>query len=330
MFHAGVSTRNRQSKSEEDEECGICRKKVMEMEKAVVCDVCTTWYHLGCGGVGNELYKAIEKFGYRGTKELPWQCKICRKFAVGLQQEILKMSQRQEKMEKKLKEMEKKLDSSDRKINVVQAKVEENKEDLEQVKASVESALGWEGELEDIKEKLRMVELQPRTFEEEGKVRRETIREEVSEAIERDKRRNRIVISKLTTDERGEDLQRKVKDLLQSLGFSEEGIVRKVMQLQDKKFLSVELENKEAKNKVLQRAKKLKENVQYRDVYIRPDLTYRQRKEERKLREEMKARVLKGEKNLRIKNGQLVQVVEIPQELQEERLGEEESLQESR
>ncbi|KAJ8020007.1 hypothetical protein HOLleu_41827 [Holothuria leucospilota] len=233
-------------------------------------------------------------------------------------------------MEKKLKEMEKKLDSSDRKINVVQAKVEENKEDLEQVKASVESALGWEGELEDIKEKLRMVELQPRTFEEEGKVRRETIREEVSEAIERDKRRNRIVISKLTTDERGEDLQRKVKDLLQSLGFSEEGIVRKVMQLQDKKFLSVELENKEAKNKVLQRAKKLKENVQYRDVYIRPDLTYRQRKEERKLREEMKARVLKGEKNLRIKNGQLVQVVEIPQELQEERLGEEESLQESR
>ncbi|KAJ8047729.1 hypothetical protein HOLleu_06798 [Holothuria leucospilota] len=231
---------------------------------------------------------------------------------------------------KEIKRDGKKLDSSDRKINVVQAKVEENKEDLEQVKASVESALGWDEELEDIKEKLRIVELQPSTVEEEGKVRRETIREEVSEAIERDKRRNRIVISKLTTDERGEDLQRKVKDLLQSLGFSEEGIVRKVMQLQNKKFLSVELENKEAKNKVLQRAKKLKENVQYRDVYIRPDLTYRQRKEERKLRKEMKARVLKGEKNLRIKNGQLVQVVEIPQELQEERLGEEESLQESR
>ena len=43
----------------------------------------------------------------------------------------------------------------------------------------------------------------------------------------------------------------------------------------------------------------------------------------------MKARVQKGEKNLRIKIGQLLQVIEVPQQMQEARVREEDSPQES-
>ena len=40
-------------------------------------------------------------------------------------------------------------------------------------------------------------------------------------------------------------------------------------------------------------------------------MTYKQRKTEQKLREEMRERIQKGEKNLRIRNGQLVQRIDV-------------------
>lgn len=58
------------------------------------------------------------------------------------------------------------MDSSDRKVNEVKVTVEENK-DLEQVKENRECALVREGEFEVIKEKLRLIELQPIAVEDE-------------------------------------------------------------------------------------------------------------------------------------------------------------------
>lgn len=125
---------------------------------------------------------------------------------------------------------------------------------------------------ENMKETLRRIESHPSVLEDEGKHKKETIREVVSEAMEKENRRNRNFLSHPGF-------------------FSEERTMKRVIELQDKKFLSVELENKDVKKKGA--ARKLKDDVQYRDVCIRPDLTYRQSKVELKLTEEMKARVKK-------------------------------------
>lgn len=77
--------------------------------------------------------------------------------------------------------------------------------------------------------------------EDEGKIRRKIKMEDLSRAVERKRTRYRKVISNLTTDEAGNNLQGKVKDLVQSLGSSEEVMVRKVIQLKqlkDKKYIS--------------------------------------------------------------------------------------------
>ena len=55
---------------------GSVIKRVAESDKAVLCDICKTWFHQGCGGITEDLYKAIERFGQCGTKEIPWHCKI--------------------------------------------------------------------------------------------------------------------------------------------------------------------------------------------------------------------------------------------------------------
>lgn len=92
----------------------------------------------------------MEKFVHTGTKELPCQCRICRKYALSRQQEIRRNESKTERDGKETGGIGEKIDSSNRTKNEV--KVEENIGDLEQVMANVECALEWEGDFEDIKE----------------------------------------------------------------------------------------------------------------------------------------------------------------------------------
>lgn len=280
---------------EEDEECGKCGKKVGQDEKAVLCDICKIWYHQACGGIHEDLYRAIEQFGYKGTGEIPWQCRVCKKYASQMIAEMVQIKQKQEKQEKKMKEMEKKVNNTEKEMKEIRKEIGNNREEISKVK-------------EEIKNEK---EVQPQNMEISRLKKR--IKEEVSEEIDREKRRNRIVISNLVTEATEDERKNQVKQLFQNLDIPEDCIVGQVVQLKDKRFVSIKLANTEIKNRVLRKAKTLRNKEQYSEVYIRPDLTYRQRKEEQKLREEMKFRILKGEKNLKIRNGQLVQIIEIPQ-----------------
>lgn len=87
--------------AQEKEECDKCDRKVEEDEKAVLCDICNVWFHQACGGIVDELYETITKFGHGGTKELPWQCNICRPYDTQMMAEIVQVKQKQEKVEKK-------------------------------------------------------------------------------------------------------------------------------------------------------------------------------------------------------------------------------------
>ncbi len=41
--------------------CSICQKKVRENAKAVLCDICEKWVHIGCNYVSKQSYEFFEK-----------------------------------------------------------------------------------------------------------------------------------------------------------------------------------------------------------------------------------------------------------------------------
>jgi len=77
--------------------------------------------------------------------------------------------------------------------------------------------------------------------------------------------------------------------------------------VQDKpRLLIVGLENVEVKIDVLKLAPQLRTTEEWKDVFITPDLTWKEREEGRKLREELRRRTSEGEHNLMIQRGRIV------------------------
>ena len=58
------------SKNEEEEtDCGKYTKEVKEGHNALCCDICDTWYHIGCQGVPLNHYEILKSSTYT------WICK---------------------------------------------------------------------------------------------------------------------------------------------------------------------------------------------------------------------------------------------------------------
>lgn len=99
--------------------CRRCEDRISASDKAVLCDICKLWFHKDCEGLNEELYAALNKFGHKGSQDIPWQCKICKRYASGLIVEITKMKQKQDKMEAKLLEIETKLKKQSNPLHIL-------------------------------------------------------------------------------------------------------------------------------------------------------------------------------------------------------------------
>ena len=51
--------------------CGICNKTVKKNHKAMQCDSCDLWVHIGCNGVSDMKYEHLK------TDLNPWFCLVC-------------------------------------------------------------------------------------------------------------------------------------------------------------------------------------------------------------------------------------------------------------
>ena len=52
--------------------CGICYKAVKKNHKAVQCDECDLWVHIGCNGTSNDEYELLK------ISDDPWVCLVCK------------------------------------------------------------------------------------------------------------------------------------------------------------------------------------------------------------------------------------------------------------
>ena len=75
------------------------------------------------------------------------------------------------------------------------------------------------------------------------------------------------------------------------------------------RLLIVCTDNVEVKTDVLKMAPQLRQNALYSNIYITPDLTWREREEGRKLRDELARRREAGEENLIIRRGKIIQLL---------------------
>lgn len=254
--------------SDMKEMCGKCDKVLKESEngnpRAVVCDICKTKYHQKCGGLTDELYKLVLKFGKQGTGEIPWHCKICKKYASSMMSEMVDLKRRQDKLEK---------------------------------------------QVSDIKEQMISIEENQNASPNHGDA--DSLRKTVREVLEQDKRQMNLVISNLpeiTSTSTTRAIVKAVKDLFQSkLDVNANDVERvDLIQTERANLVKVQMKTKKARRTALINAKKLKEDEVYKNVYVKPDLTYEQRQQEATLRQELRDRKEEGEKNLMIVRGKIV------------------------
>ena len=258
------------SEKNEKENCGICEKIVRERDNGIKCDRCGAWYHAGCEKVSVEFYKALQK-----CDEEQWYCKLCRS-------EIKQLDER------------------------IKTLAKENKELKVRIQALEEK---WELFKEELKEETVKCTMERVSQEME---------KHLEEMEERSKRKNNIVLYNVPESTKEDSKERQTDDLVKccdlfegSLKVSDiriEGVIRMGKKENGRKRpLLVKLANEREKKSILANAKNLKgeENPWKKRVGISKDMTKKERDQDIKAREELKAKRAAGDQTWYIKNGKL-------------------------
>ena len=83
------------NKSEKKEKCGTCSKVVTETDFAVMCEICSVWFHTKCQDVVDTVYKVLCQHD-----TLHWYCKQCSKGAEKVLGLISGLQAKADKLEK--------------------------------------------------------------------------------------------------------------------------------------------------------------------------------------------------------------------------------------
>lgn len=305
--------------------CGGCNGEVKEGEKAMQCDACNRWTHNSCGGMPEDLYKVLVKYGNKttGTK---WFCKNCEIHFGKLKVEIRIMAEKQTAMEMRQFETENGLARmksevtelrkeiadfvKERKLveensNItVDGKFDELKEELTEIKKTYSSVVGGT---------VTMGDGSGGTGSNTAGLPARVIQVEVSEVMEREKRKNNLVIFGIeeTNDEIA--TRAKVTEIISALGLENEkikyfGRVGRLVAGARARIVRVVCEDAETKRKCLKAANKLKTMEGFNNVYISLDLTKTQQQLDKKLRDKLRE-LRVTHKDAKINNGEIVNFV---------------------
>ena len=274
------------------EECKICDNKVGKNDKGINCDMCNFWYHVKCLKMNDATYEIYS------NETVKWVCNWCirsRKEENEMFELIGKMIE-MNKMEKEKSETER------AQLMEMLRKMSDQIDGIEKI---VETK---------ITEKVKKVE----------KDILSKVKEDIEQKFEKFKRRKNIVIYGLpegkgiNETERSKSDYESIIELIGELDIELEVARFKAIRLGKQiaanraRPFKVELEAEEDKYKFLKKAARIR-NTQvekFKKIIISADLTLKQRELDKILREELKMRRDAGERNIKIKDGRIVQSTE--------------------
>ena len=278
--------------------CGSCNLIVMDTDSAVECEVCNFWFHCTCQNVSDKLYQII----HDEADTIHWYCRTCNASAGNMLKIMTQLQSQQAGL---------------------QADISDLKNGL----------LRHEGECKDVQQSLnkKMDELK-NEFTQSGNVMRsskvleelekveKSVESRLEDIEERERRKSNLIIYGLPESDEVNPLQRKDDDTQKarsaiSQSFGEESLsILATYRLGRKsegktRPLKVVLKSADVRDEILRRyrAAVSAESLPDSSIQLSRDRTQREREEYRRLRNELKLREDKGEENLMIRRGKIVQ-----------------------
>ena len=277
--------------------CKLCQDSFTKKDKAMSCDICEKWQHCKCMDMSEQMYNF-----YKINESAPWVCKDCiekKKEEKNIHELLTEIGETSKKERSEMKDIMKGLGE-----RMVKMEDEQNKK----MKEFGEQINRIEGKIEEkIKENMKNSETDIML----------KLNHEMEEKLERFKRRNNLIIYGLPECKNGDEDERlrvdtsRIDKLFRELEVNalKINIQRLGNKITEKpRPIKIELENEATKYKILKKAGKIKtiSEEELKQIIISGDMTLKQRELDKILREELKERRLKGEKNIKIKNGKIV------------------------
>ena len=265
------------------EVCLRCKKGVKGNEAVLECDLCHYWFHTKCESVGADLYKALQKFEEavrveRSNSAIKWYCDSCARTVEKVNGRLLQLEMGQVRLMDEMVKLREKMD-----------------QDMKELKEELEEKLSGH------KYKVRAGGEEPAGSS--SKLLPVPLKQEITEALDIQKRKNMIVIRGI---QESEDMDEKVGMTMKELGFSKQyqvmgrigGLGKRGAEESDigrNRLVSLKMESVAVKWRVVSGSRKLSNSDNFQDIFISQDLTRKQAEEDRKLRLKLKEIRIKGE-----------------------------------
>jgi PHD-finger len=262
-----------------EENCEGCGEVVKKKDKGVACDMCVKWYHIRCGDISEELYRVLN--GFSGDKlgtGLHWYCPECNSVANKFVAEEQGMKERQSRIEMELLSMKKEM------IEIKETCAVRHRS---YAGVAAHGAVAHVGVVEVREERGR------------DAVEERKLEVQMREVLERDKRRNNLVVMGLGEEENeqvtGKLIEKIIDELMPEVQVGFKMIGRIGRKGEKARPVRIEMVEPAHKRRILTRAKNLKGIDEFKALYVVADLTRVQQEEERLKRE--KARVSRQEQS---------------------------------
>ncbi len=255
---APKANKEKEKEKERRTVCVGCKKTFTKSDYCVICGSCSYWYHKTCAGMTEDVFKCVDQH-FKDNGSTFWNCQPCATYAKGITARLREMEGRLEAVEKNQEEQDEKIEGVEKKVSIINRALQKRDERVEEIVVNKEKSLYEEIREREMRKKNVILhgvgELQAEkpTWEERARWDKQSC-VNIFAAIELEISEDAIKFTK-RIGERGEE----PRPLL--TGFYTEA----------------------EKVSVLKNAKKL-DNTRYKNVNIAPDMTKRQREEEKELK----------------------------------------------
>ena len=281
---------------EKDDMCPDCNKAVLDKEKGVQCEICEFWFHIKCQKLTEDAYVCLQQ-----NEAFHFYCLGCNRGVVKLLQTMRKVEERQDRFEATLDQLRVDMNALRADLQTVS---DLNKSTDTKLETVIESKL-----VENIQCKV----------DDSVASHVKILKDDVAESMEIEKRRTNLIFhgvkesgvvslddfSKHPDQEMIEEILKTGLRLDASRHIEEIQRIGRFVAGKDRP-VRVRVKTFEARSEILKRAHDLKENENFKRVFIAPDLTRKQQAIDKDLREKLKDIREKGEQNAKIKAGKVI------------------------